>query len=688
MNLRRLILLCAVTAPALAGLLRGAGDAPRRPNILYILADDMGWTAPSCFGNKDVATPHLDRLAAQGMRFTQAYAETQCSPTRAAFLSGQFGARSGVFRVTHEAQAPFTYLQEPKANTALSAEVATLARTLRAAGYATGLSGKWHITPDYDAAPLRERDGGKYFDRYGFDYCGAADQSVQVEDKAVVAITDEIIGFIERNQARPWFAYVAHFSPHTRLLAPKALIEKHAARGYKRTTAPNGRFLERPSAEYLAMLEHLDHHVGRLLARLDDLGLANDTLVVFTSDNGGLQVVTSNAPLRAGKGSPYEGGLRVPMMVRWPGKIADVLAEPWRKPDPAALRNWQDMRFGMFIHWGPGEHQRGADQLVARVRQRQIEVYDNLYEKFDAPRFDPDAWASIAKAAGMKYVVLTTKHHDGFCLWDTKQTGYNVMNAPLKRDVVKELAECLPETGAGVRHLLLGLRLAQPRLFPACGVGGSERAREVGHRGLPSVPAGAGDGADPAITARCRSCGSMCRRNSMPPRVGRTCASAARSSRTSSSTTAPVAPRARALATSPRPERKIGAFNMDRPWESCMTLCNSWSWKPNDQMKPLAECIQSLVRDRRRRRQPPVQRGAHARRTDRAASGRPPEARWVRGWRSMARASTPRAAALSCRRSTSSPRARVARSTCTSSAGRKRCCVCPRCRPGLFPAAC
>lgn len=324
---RRHVLLLATFGVA---LMNAAESTPRRPNILYILADDMGWTAPSCFGNKDVATPNLDRLAAQGMKFTQAYAETQCSPTRAAFFSGQYGARTGVFRVTHEMQAPYTYLQEPKANTALSPDVATLARTLRSAGYATGLSGKWHLTPDYDAAPLRERDSGKYFDRYGFDYCGAADQNVQVEDKAVVAITDDIIGFIERNRTRPWFAYVPHFSPHTRLLAPKALIEKHAARGYKRTTAPNGRFLERPSAEYLAMLEHLDHNVGRLLAKLDELGLAEDTVVVFTSDNGGLQVVTSNAPLRAGKGSPYEGGLRVPMMVRWPGKIAagTVCEEP------------------------------------------------------------------------------------------------------------------------------------------------------------------------------------------------------------------------------------------------------------------------------------------------------------------------------------------------------------------------
>lgn len=295
--------------------------AESNPNILHILADDMGWTALSCYGNKDVATPNLDHLAGQGMRFTNAYADAQCSPTRAAFFSGQYGARSGVFKVIHEQEPPRAFMRIPTPNLAMQPDVATLATALRNAGYATGLSGKWHIADDYPAATLRERDGGKYFDRYGFDFCGAANEPAYAEDKAVTAITDDIIGFIERNRGRPWFAYAAHFTTHTRLRAPAALVEKHAARGYWRTTAPNAKFSERPTAEYLAMLEHLDHEVGRLLAKLDELQLTTRTVVVFTSDNGGLSRMASNAPLREGKGSPYEGGIRVPLIVRWPGRV-------------------------------------------------------------------------------------------------------------------------------------------------------------------------------------------------------------------------------------------------------------------------------------------------------------------------------------------------------------------------------
>jgi arylsulfatase A-like enzyme len=140
----------------------------------------------------------LDRLAAQGMRFTQAYADAQCSPTRAAFLSGQYGARTGVFKVLNEKEPSFAPMRSAEAKDALGPETATLATTLRQAGYTTGISGKWHIAQNHAVAALRKREG--YFDSYGFDFAGPANSNENHEDKTVTAITDDIIGFIESNR--------------------------------------------------------------------------------------------------------------------------------------------------------------------------------------------------------------------------------------------------------------------------------------------------------------------------------------------------------------------------------------------------------------------------------------------------------------------------------------------------------
>ena len=307
--IRFLLILFALCPPLFAA----------QPNILHILADDMGWNALSCYGNKDLQTPNLDRLAAQGMRFTQAYADAQCSPTRAAFLSGQYGARTGVFKVLNEKEPSYAADALGGGEGRTGAGDGHVGDHIAKAGYTTGISGKWHIANNHAVVALRRRQG--YFDSYGFDFAGPANSNEHHEDKTVTAITDDIIGFIEASQKKPWFAFVSHFSPHTKLEAPEALIAKHVARGFKRSADDEGKSTERPIANYLAMLEHLDNEVGRLLAKLDALGLAENTLVIFTSDNGGLSRVTNNAPLREGKGSPYEGGIRVPLIVRWPGKV-------------------------------------------------------------------------------------------------------------------------------------------------------------------------------------------------------------------------------------------------------------------------------------------------------------------------------------------------------------------------------
>lgn len=300
-------------SPALA-----AATDTGKPNIIFILADDLGWNGVGYQGNKDISTPNIDRLAAQGMRFTHAYAEPQCSPTRAALLSGQWGARTGVHKVIAEKDPQFAPLI-PAPASELPPETGNLAVMIRKAGYTTGISGKWHVANNAYAANLKKRPG--YFDSYGFDYVGDCRKKAAEPDKSVNAITDDILTFIEMNKTRPFFAFAAHLTPHAPMEAPQALVDKYVAKGFKKSSSPGGKFSEIPTADYYAMIEHLDEGVGRLLDKLDELGLADNTVVIFTSDNGGMNRVANMAPKRMAKGASYEGGVSVPLVVRWPGHV-------------------------------------------------------------------------------------------------------------------------------------------------------------------------------------------------------------------------------------------------------------------------------------------------------------------------------------------------------------------------------
>jgi N-acetylgalactosamine-6-sulfatase len=334
-----LVLLAAanvsVTVAALAGQAPGSGGAakqPRpggdRPNVVFILADDWGWGDLGCYGNPQIKTPNLDRLARQGTLFTQFYVNgSVCSPSRAAFLTGRFPARLALHG----------HLADPERNAARGMpnfldpqQARTVAQILRQAGYATGHYGKWHLGGGPGAPPPSA---------YGFGESRIVDGSsdwnlwkTDVRARSSERIVDETIRFIERNKDKPFYVNTWILDTHATLSPTEEQMAPY------RHLTPEGVPFKSPAQIYSAAATDADRHIGRLLQKLDELGLAENTLVIFSSDNGPEDMAINNAahsgvgsagPFRGRKRSLYEGGIRVPFIVRWPagtpsGKVNDT----------------------------------------------------------------------------------------------------------------------------------------------------------------------------------------------------------------------------------------------------------------------------------------------------------------------------------------------------------------------------
>ncbi len=301
-----------------------------KPNVIFVLVDDFGWrdvtydVGYGYSGSGYYETPNIDRLARQGMRFTDGYAACPvCSPTRASIMTGKYPARLHLTDWINGHNRPDAKLKIPDWTHYMPLEEVTIAEALKDAGYATCHVGKWHLGDSSIYWPENQgfdvnRGGwkagspsgsGRYFTPYGNPRLEDGPPGEYLTDREAM----EAAKFIEQNADRPFFLYMAHYAVHTPLMAKQEIIDKYKAK----PTTP-----EHKNSTYAAMIQSMDEALGRVMDKLEELKIADNTIVMFMSDNGGLLGSTNNAPLRGGKSQAYEGGIREPMIIKWPGVVA------------------------------------------------------------------------------------------------------------------------------------------------------------------------------------------------------------------------------------------------------------------------------------------------------------------------------------------------------------------------------
>ncbi|MAG93847.1 MAG: hypothetical protein CMJ48_08880 [Planctomycetaceae bacterium] len=429
---------------AICGIVIGVADvvAAQKPNVVFILADDLGGVDLNCYGNEVYHTPHLDRLAQQGMRFTNAYAASSvCSPTRASILSGKYPARLDLtIWLNGRSPARAKLLDAPFAEY-LPLEEITIAEALKEAGYATASVGKWHLGKEpyypekqgFDVNVAGTHSGspaGGYHLPNRMNLPGAR-KGEYLTDK----LTDAALEFISESREKLFFLYLPYHSVHTPIQGKPELVKQ-----YREQKERTGKDFD---PEYAAMLHSLDENVGRIMTRLDELKLSENTLVVFFSDNGGYHRVTSNAPLRAGKGYSYEGGHREPLIVRLPGVVraGSVCDEPVTSTDfyPTILA-----AAGLPLR--PRQHMDGVNLLPLLKDSQATLDRDALYWHY--PHYSPQGGTPSGAIRGGDWKLIEFFE-------DGTLELYNLADDPSE---TKDRAAELPDTVKELHDKLLAWR--------------------------------------------------------------------------------------------------------------------------------------------------------------------------------------------------------------------------------------
>jgi arylsulfatase A-like enzyme len=439
----------AMCAPRWLG---AAPTAGQKLNFVFILMDDLGWRDVGFNGSTFYETPNIDRLAAQGMRFSSAYAACPvCSPTRASIMTGKYPARLNITNFIAGMRAG--KLKPPEYLHQLPLEEFTIGEAFKEAGYSTCFIGKWHLGgPEY----FPDKQGfetnvavaagcGGYFSPYKNFKLPDSPPGEYLTDR----LTDEAVKFLKSPKEKPFLLYLSHYAVHVPLQAKKDIEARYAAKAAGLPAPAGPRFVPEGSVQarqvqdhavYAAMVQSMDESVGRIMKALDELGLADNTAVIFMSDNGGLSTAegspTANVPLRGGKGWLYEGGVREPLIIKWPGvtapgsvcdapvistdfyptmlEMAGLAPRPQQHCDGVSiaglLRGEKTLaRKAIFWHYphysnqggGPGGAVRAGDlKLIEFYEDDHVELYnvkDDISEKHDLAAASPEKAAELRK---------------------------------------------------------------------------------------------------------------------------------------------------------------------------------------------------------------------------------------------------------------------------------------------------